>query len=551
MVAAAATALEPTPPPANVRSPADFAVLREALDSKQPAGFSRADLGFDLARISGIRAVQLTLEANPQILLQDASVQSRAGTVQVAEGAFDTKIGASVKADLLERNRDQTTRAVPGAQASPSPLPNPLVTRAGVFEYEASVQKRLQNGIVVRPGVSFNQATNKDTGVFNNQNQGRVDFVVTIPLGKGGGNVVNKAPEISARYDLLASVLQLRFITTQSVRAAMEAYWRCRAAEEVYQLRIESEEISEKLVALSAQLVQADELAPAQLPQALADRASTAAARIQAEADLIRSRQNLATIIGWPPESLALAPLTADTFPSPPTRATFPDLTRLLNTAFSLRDDLRAAQETVKSRKILLDAAFLELRPTVNLQLQASYAPFETRTSTTITEGNQWQGIGQFSFEWPVENNTAIGSYLQSAAALRNTEVSEINTERVIAAGVISSLASLRAATSTVKLYAESTRLNSDALAAQEELFRLGQGTLTDSITSRERLIQSRLSYVGAQTEYAIALVNLRFETGTLLFSDPAGDWIDGRVWMTVPFSQATQKTPPRPASGP
>lgn len=529
-------------PQSPVRSSADFAVLRQALEEKPYTVFSKGELGVDFERIPAIRAVQLTLEANPQILFGDASVVRDSGAVQVAEGAFDTIVRASVRVDSTERSRTQVARPTPtpiGSPApTPAPIPNPLVARTNVFEYEAGLQKRLQNGIVVRPGVLFRHSTNKETGQFNNESRGRVGFVVTIPLGRGGGTLVNKAPELAARFDLLASILQLRYITTQSVQTTLQAYWRLRGAEETYRLRLESEGISRKLASVSAQLVEADELAPAQLPQVLADRDSAIAARIQAEAELIRARQTLAVVSGWSPSSLLLAPLTADKFPVAPAGELFPVIGELVGAALNLRDDLRSARETIKSRKVLMDAAWLELRPTVNLQFEASYAPFENRNNTTTTDGGEWQGVGQFLFEFPIENNSARGTYVQNSAAYQNSEISEEQTERTIVSGVITSYYILRAASAAVARLAEAVQFNEDALSAQEELFRLGQGSLTDTITSRERLVQSQLSHVGAQAEYAISLVNLRFETGTLLFSDTEGDWIEEEVWLAPPFAK-------------
>ncbi|MDX2081910.1 MAG: TolC family protein [Terrimicrobiaceae bacterium] len=522
-----------------VRSAADFLVLRKALEEKPYAVFSQAELGMGLERISAIRSVQLTLEANPQILFGDARVVRDSGAVQVAEGAFDTLVRASVRIDATERSRTQLARPTPSSSpgTAPAVIPNPLVARTNVFEYEAGLQKRLENGIVVRPGVLLRHATNKDTGQFNNENRRRVNFVVTIPLGRGGGTLVNKAPELAARFDLLASILQLRFITTQSVQTTLQAYWRLRGAEETYKLRVESEEISRKLASVSAQLVEADELAPAQLPQVLADRDSAIAARIQAENELIRARQTLAVASGWSPGSLLLAPLAADTFPEVLSPARVPEIGQLVTAALNLRDDLRSSREVVKSRKILMDAAWLEMRPTVNLQFDVGYAPFETRNNATTAEGGEWRGVGQFLFEYPIENNSARGTYIQNAAAYQNSEISEEQTERNIVAGVITSYNSLRAAGAAVARLSAAVRFNEEALRSQEELFRLGQGTLTDTITSRERLVQSQLSHISAQAEYAISLVNLRFETGTLFFSDAEGDWIESEVWLTPPFA--------------
>lgn len=518
-------------------SPRDDALIREAYRQEPETVFSQSELGFDGQRMAAMRAVRITLEYSPQILLQDTDVQGREGATRVAQGEFDTHVTGRAQADVRERRRDQFTRDLPGASASPSPYPNPLVRRSSLYEFELGLRQKLRNGVVVEPKVGFRPSINNDyNNNFDNTNDGYASFDVLIPLAKGGGRLVNQAPEIAARFDLLASVLRLRFLTSQSIRDTIQAYWNCRAAEERYKLYLESEAISMRLIKMSAALVEADELAPAQLPQILADRNSTTAYRIRAEAELILARQRLAISMGFSPESLIMAPLAADEFPEPPARSSYPDLNDLWFSALRLRDDVRSAQQLEKSRKVLMDASFLELRPRLDLQLRATYLPFENRTGTTTSQGGEFGGFAAMSLDWPIQNNTAIGSYIQNTASYEASRINLEDLRRATVSGVISAMAEVRSSDAEVRRYAEAARFNAEALRAQEELFRLGQVNLTDTITSRQRLVQSQLDYVNARERYAISLVQLRFETGMLFFSDESGGWVDARAWQTIPF---------------
>lgn len=530
-------ALEPAPS----KTPRDTSLIEEAKRQQHVEPFSRQELGFDGRRMEAISSVRITLEYSPQILIQDTDVQSREGAVRRAQGEFDTHVTGRAQADVKQRNRNIVARPLPGNPApSPTPYPNPLIHRTSLYEFELGLSQKLRNGIVLEPKVAFRPSLDNDyDNNFNNNNEGAVSFGVFIPLAKGGGRLVNEAPEMAARFDLLASVYQLRFLTAQSVRDTMLAYWRCRSAEERYKLSVESEAISSRLIKLSVALVEADELAPAQLPQVLADRNTTAAVRISSESQLILARQRLAIAMGYNPDVLVMAPLTADPFPKPPKNQAYPDLNELWFAALNLRDDLRASRQLEKSRKVLMDASFLELRPRIDLQLRATQLVFETRSTATVTEGQESGAFASLSLDWPVQNNAAIGSYIQSSASFDRSRIDTENIKRTIVSGVISSMAELRAADAELKRYAEAARLNEKALAAQEDLFRLGQANLTDAITARQRLIQSQLDYVGAQERYAISIVQLRFETGLLFFSDTQGDWIDAKAWQTVPLLNA------------
>ena len=522
--------LQPFPVPTE----RDLPVIREAMEAKIYEPFSKADLGYGVPRISGLKAVQVTLDLNPQIRFQKATVRSNGGTVQVQEGAFDTTITGSIAPNASRNERYVMNRPVPGANTM---LPNPLVARSGVVNYELGLQKTLENGIVINPSVSFSQSAETDFNhQYNDTNQGTVNFTVTIPLAKGGGTLVNKAPEISARFDLLASVLQLRFITSQSVLNTIQAYWACKAAEDIYKLQVEAVESADRLVNISSALVQADELAASQLPQALANRDSAIASRVQAESALVSARQNLAVAIGFSPSFLLLAPLVSDDFPKPPETERYPELTKLTSFAVALRDDLRSVRQTVKSQKVLMDAAYLNLRPTVDLQLAAGYVPLQTRTNLSVTHGNTWQAGAVLSLNWPVENNAAIGSYIVSQASFQNSQITVDSTEMAVVSGVITALAQLKAAATNVKLYQDSVRWYEQALAEQEQLFQSGQGSLIDTLTIWQNLINTEISYITAQQNYAASIAQLRFTTATLLFSDQEGSWIDSEVWKTIPF---------------
>jgi outer membrane protein TolC len=526
----------PSVSPLPVPTKRDLQVIREAFEKKAYDPFSRVDLGFAIPRISAPKAVRVTLDLSPQILIQKAAVRGSAGAVQVTQGAFDTTIIGSIAPNASRNERYIQSKPAPGA--NPVAFPNPLAARSGVINYELGLQKTLENGIVINPSVSFSQSANTDFDhQYNDTNQGTINFTVTIPLAKGGGTLANKAPEIAARYDLLASVLQLRFISAQSLLNTIQAYWVCKAAEETYQLQVAAVESADRLVTMSAALVQADERAPDQLSQILAERATSIANRIQAESFLITARQNLAVSMGFSAASLPLAPLVADEFPQPPETEQYPAADKLIASALLFRDDLRALQETIKSQKVLMDAAYLNLRPTVNLQLAASYVPLQSRTNLTNTHGNTWEVGALLSLNWPVENNTAIGLYIQSQSSFQNSQITVESTEMAVESGVITALTQLKAAAVNVKLYRDAVHWYQQALATQEKLFQLGQATLVDTITIRQNLINAEITYITAQQTYAFSLAQLRFATGTLIFSDEKGSWIDSEVWKTVPFA--------------
>jgi len=60
-------------------------------------------------------------------------------------------------------------------------------------------------------------------------------------------------------------------------------------------------------------------------------------------------------------------------------------------------------------------------------------------------------------------------------------------------------------------------RLAARSVLTEQEKFRLGLATLFDAILTADSLANARLRLTDARLRFAAALVQLRFETGTLL----------------------------------
>lgn len=505
---------------------------------KEVIAFTQRELGFTEPRLGSLRAVRTTLDYSPQILLQDTDVQVRKGGILIARGEFDTHVIANNGITLTRTDRDLHRRG----SGTPPPVSNPAVKRETLAAWELGVRKKLRNGIILEPSVGYRRTASSDLGAFQNRGEFGFDFAVLVPLAKGSGNVSNEAPEIAAKFDYQASLYALRQVTAQSVFATMAAYWQCRAAEERYKLFRQTEDISSRLVSLTDALVKAGQLGSSQLSQILADQSSTVAQRIASEQELILARQRLAVTIGDNPLVLAQAPLVEDSFPEPKERMAFPEMHELTSIGLALRDDLRAAKLLIKSRKVLVEASELNLRPTVNLQLDARYAPFVDHSSTLNQDGGIWSGTVGVHMDWPVENSIARGLLIQDTAIYERSKIDEEDLSRNIVSNIITTLTELRGTASQVLLLKEAAAQHDQALQAQEELFSHGQANLTDVITARQRLIGSQLEYVNARQNYATSIVQLRLQSGTLLPWSDSRNWVSSELWITLPFVKSEAK---------
>ncbi|MEO0581446.1 MAG: TolC family protein, partial [Bacteroidota bacterium] len=71
--------------------------------------------------------------------------------------------------------------------------------------------------------------------------------------------------------------------------------------------------------------------------------------------------------------------------------------------------------------------------------------------------------------------------------------------------------------------------------AAEQIKFQNGLTTLLNLILFQERLTFSQLDYLNAQQEFALAIVNLRNETGTLIKVGDESSWTDLQTFYTLP----------------
>ncbi len=172
----------------------------------------------------------------------------------------------------------------------------------------------------------------------------------------------------------------------------VSTYWSCRAAERRYELLVENEEISAGLVGTVRRWSRRRSWRVRQLSQFRADQQSTAAQRIR-NGTGVRSGEAAARAgdrIRCRPGGAGS--LTSAELPVRPSDPDYPELIDLTTAALALRDDLHAARSLEISRKVLVTASFLNLRPIIDLRLDAGYVPFDTRSSASTDRGGQFTG---------------------------------------------------------------------------------------------------------------------------------------------------------------
>lgn len=455
-----------------------------------------------------LEALRLTLARDPNIAIQETRVESSRGALAVASSLFDPLLSSSA------------SRAAAEAPASESAS----VLQSSVLD-SITYNVPFRSGLQIQPGIAFDREAGPGGQAVNT---GTVSFRIRQPLLQGRGRNVVAAGELSARRELTASELDLRFATAQRMLAVASQYWQTRAAQLNLEVLSETEQSSRDLLDTTRKLVAADETPAAELVQLEADLAAAESARINGERALFAARQDLAREIGLDPGEIVTLPPPADPFPAlrPEDLPPFADAGRLVDLALRHRADLRAARERQAEFDILARAAEDALKP----QLDLIFTPSYTGLTEGPTAGNFFSPLFRnvpgvstllsLSFSLPTGRLLARGRLIEARASQHQSALLADLVVKGIGADVPTSLDAVRRDAQQLQRASEAVRLFEKTVSNEEKKLRAGTSTLINLITQRDRLTSARQVEVAAQLSLALALLDLRFQTGTLLAED-------------------------------
>lgn len=385
--------------------------------------------------------------------------------------------------------------------------------------------------------------------IFN----GRLQASWLQPLLRGRGAASVRAGELSAARNLEASRFTFLHTTSERVLDATLAYLDAVAARQSLTLLEEELTTQRRLLDATTRLAAAGASARVDATRMQARVAEVQASVASARQGLTISQAALAQNIGYTVQDMGAEMGAAERFPDMPPPV---DAEALVRTT-GARADLRAAEATRDSRRILVEAARIEARPRLDMQLHAAYGtayygwffrvlPDEYRRCTANwadTANSCWEpsdsplnyyslsGLGrafrdrkwepevgvQFTFELPFGNNRRLGRLAQSRASLRQAEISLGDLDRVIRENTAQHAASLEKSRDEWLRRREAVERYEATWADTERRRAAGDLSLVDTLKTEQDLTTARLQLVEAQRAFATALAGLRFETGTLV----------------------------------
>lgn len=491
-------------------------VLASALvvDAQAPVQVAgRPSLPPETGGIGLMATIELMLALDPNIAIEATFVELSRGALMVESSRFDTTLSSGLSRTDTELPNDETT----------SSESESLDASAGAF-------RELRTGLTLEPGLTLSQT--EETGLAETVNLGTVSFSLRQPLLRDRGRAAVTAGERSAGRRLSAADLDLRHRVAERVRTVAGQYWRVVAAQENLEILRTTEDSTRTFLDTNRKLVAADVRPEADLVLLEADLADKESATRAGEQSLFEARRTLALEIGLAPDQMERLPLPSDPLPEradgdvPPHE----QASRFVGMALRQRADLRAARLRLESDEILLSAADNALRPRLDLVVTPSW--------TGLVEGDDFGALLSSGFRnvpglsstvgltlsLPLGNLAARGARIQTEAGRRASELTVGLFERRIGAAVPIALDAVRQSLLQLDYAQRAADLFARAVTNEETKLRAGRSTLIDVINQRDRLTAARQTLVSARLNLALALLDLRFETGTLLAEAPLAE---------------------------
>jgi len=485
------------------------------------------------------QAVAYALAYDPTIYLQKEQVEIDRGRAQEVSGQFDPQLDGTV--ERFEEHRPLIKRQ---AVLRPHRYQETQGTTVG-----AGVSKQFRSGISASLDAAIEKTDDPDDRE-RPENRGNVSFTIEVPLLRNRGKGRPGADEKAARLIHEASTHNLVQTISERVRVAAGSFWQYLAAEKALAIRRSSEERAQTLVRETRTLIEADEVPRAELERLLANLADKTADRIASEQAVVDERYALGLAVGVQAEEIAAIPPPADEFPRLREDALSgqPVTPYLVAQALERRDDLKALALRQESAKVLMASARHNLKPQLDLAASIGVSGLQEGSSGNdfyhgMNRGNSpvdpYASIG---VTVPLGNNMARGLVVQRRSAYNRALIQTNDLTRTIASNVVLAVSVLRSRARELAKEQEAVRLYLKAVENEKEKRKLGTSTLIDVIETEDRLTRSLLNMIGQQSNYAIALIQLRFQTGTLISASHEDDTVTVEDLTSVPFAERKAK---------
>jgi len=500
------------------------------------AGTISAQDSYPEASLRLMEALRSSLMRHPALQEQQAEIDIAIGTREQVSGQFDW---------LLQSGLTHT-RQNALAQSS-VPLDTTNATTYGV-----SANRLLRNGILVSPSFQF-QKTTDNLDFPNGANMSSGGLQVMLPLLRGRGRQAVAAQEDADNLQVRAARYDLNFLISQIMGNVAISYWNLVAACKRLIIAQDAEARGKAFVENTQLLINADHVPHNDIYEAKANLAQRSSFRITTELELATAQQQLKLDMGLRAEQMADSlPEPADEFPASVDVSLPSDSTQSLryyiDEALRRRGDYLASVARARASHVVLDSTHNALLPQLNLTMGAGYSAFSQspQPPAALSHAGGPGATAGINYVFPFRDTAAHGAYLQAQATLKQSTLQTQELARNISQSVLVALQGLRSAGKRVGDASRSVEFFQASLTGAREKYHVGLGSVVEILTIEDKLTAALEDETDAQCSYAIALIQFRVATGTLVAADQTAQHIPLENFLTVPFGNSGELRPVR-----
>ena len=471
-----------------------------------------------------VNLASLTLDKSPIIKQNRLLINQAEANYRTQRSIFDYELSSGFS---LSRNKLTLFDADPRSSILSEKLE---VNNTGI---SLGLQKRFRTGLIANisteySGVSDNfplNSFNEQVGANIRNHVTATTLSLTQPLLRGNRKRVVTAFEKAAQLSIESAKEDNELNNAFEILQMGNAYWQYVGAYENLQIFEANESRVRNVLDITQELVKADKRPEGDLLQIQADIADQERQTTVARQNFYNSKINLGRVVGISEIESKKIGDPLDRFPTTNDKGI--QVEDMIALARKNRTDISAVTLNQEGLDLQRKAAKNSRLPQLDLtgfftyQGEASDGGVEQFFGALGNRPGRNQVAGvRLNFFIPVNNNRAKADFALSEIAVQDQQITYDNLVRNIDLNVSIALNNLENTTEIVKKAKESLDFSQQVFNNEQVKFQNGMTTLLNLILFQDRLTFAYLEYLRAEQQYAVALLNLRFETGTLLVTD-------------------------------
>ena len=505
-----------------------------------PAGQAQQAGSASQHPVTLLQALNSVLTYHPLLSVQQAQVEIARSLRLQASSPFNTVLTA----DALQSRSNVPLTAAQQQQYSLINA-NGSSQQANTSSVSAGVSRLFRSGIQLSASVPVLRSTDNLLAP-NGTNTAQPVLQLVIPLLRGRGRSVVAAAETAATVEVEAATYDLTQQITQLVTTAAADYRTLAAAQKLLLIGRDAEERTRLDLENAQTLVDADQIPRSNLNEVNANLAQARQTRTVLEQNLLAAQFQLANDMGVAAaDVIRLRPQATEDLP-PTQTADLPvgsdaALLGYVSRALHLRSDYLATQKRIVEQGLLVTAARNQLLPAVNLAGSTGYNGLREGRGFTDLLGSTASSVQQpnasfgVNYNFAPRNDYAHGLLLQAQALEQQRKEQSEEVARSISRAVGVAVEAVRHGRQAAQEAGTAVTAYEASLSGQRDKFHLGLASVVDLITVENNLTLAKTNEVQAQLSFALALIQLRYATGTILQAGAGVQQIDPAIFRTLP----------------